>query len=95
MEDNQTSEDKSYDPKAPRKKILTPPGKPEVKESMDAVTPRGKDIKIGFDKRYGMYKVVFPDGGALPKELSGRWTEEARALTAIEMYLANYWKNRT
>ena len=91
MEDNQTSEDKPTF----KKVTLIPPGKPEIKEGMEAVTPRGKDIKIAFDKRYGMYKIVFPDGGALPKELSGRWTEEARALTAIEVYLANYWKNRT
>ncbi len=96
MEDNQTSEDKTpYDPKAPRKQELTPPGKPEPSEGAIAVTPRGKDIKIGFDKRFGMYTVVFPDGGQVPKELSGKWTEEKRCRSAIDTYLANYWKNRT
>lgn len=95
MEDNQTSEDKSYDPNAPRKQVLTPPGKPEPSEGAEAVTPRGKDIKIGFDKRFGMYKIIFPDGGVLPPELEGRWTEEVRAKVAIEAYLQSYWKNRT
>ena len=81
--------------KTTRKQVLTPPGKPEVKEGMDAVTPRGKDIRIAFDKRVCMYKIVFPDGGAVPKELSGHWTEESRAKTAIDLYLDKYWKNRS
>ena len=94
MEDNQTSEDKAYDPKAPRKKVLTPLGKPEAKEG-EHITPRGKDIKVGFDKQYGLYKIIFPDGGALPEELQGRFTEEKRAHGAVKAYLLTYWKNRT
>jgi len=75
--------------------VLTPPGKPEPSEDAVAVTPRGKDIKIVFDKQYAMYLISFPDGGELPPELRGKWTEESRAKTAIDLYLAKYWTNRT
>lgn len=90
-----TTPKQPYDPKAPRKQVLTPPGKPEVKEKMEGVTPRGANIKIDFDKRFGMFKIVFSDGGTVPKELTGMWTEEARAKTAVKLYLDNYWKNRS
>ena len=72
----------------------TPPGKPVAKEG-NFITPRGKDIKVVFDKKYGLYMISFPGGGALPAFLSGKYTEEKRAREAIEQYLKVYWKNRT
>jgi len=44
---------------------------------------------------YGLYTIEIVEGGVLPKELSGKWTEEKRAKEAVERYLEIYWKNRT
>ncbi len=92
MEDNQTSEESK--PISGTTIVPHHRGKPVAKEGQH-ITPRGKDIKVGFDKQFGLYKVVFPEGGELPKELQGRFTEEKRAHEAIEQYLVTYWKNRT
>lgn len=88
MTNNQTTDVK------PRKQVLTPPGKPVSKEEGGSVTPRGKNIEVVFDKIYGLYVIQFTEGGPVPKELSGKWTEEQRAQQAIELYLQKYWKNR-
>lgn len=82
-------------PTKTRKRVLTPPGKPVPKEKDGNITPKGKNIKVVFDKRYGLYVIQFTEGGATPKELSGKWTEEKRALQAIKQYLEKYWKSRS
>jgi hypothetical protein len=75
-----------------RKRVLTPPGKPEPKDDDSFVTPRGGDITIQFDNMYGLYEISM--SGPKPKELSGFFTERKRAEKAVEQYLFNYWKNR-
>ena len=77
----------------PRKQVLIPAGKPEAKE--DAfVTPRGANIEIRFTNT-GLYYVVFTDGGPIPSELSGKWTDRVRAEDAVKDYLDEYWKSRS
>ena len=88
------SEEVSSTPET-RKTVLTPPGKPTPKEGDIAVTPKGKGLKVTFDKKYGMYQVVFSEGGVLPPELDGKWTVEKGAEAAIERYLRGYWKGRS
>jgi hypothetical protein len=78
----------------PRKRVLTPPEKPQPKDEDSFVTPRGMDIEIRQDKIYGLYYIVFTGGGPLPRELQGKFTERSRAEFVIESYLANYWKGR-
>lgn len=77
-----------------KKRVLVPAGKPEPKDENSYVTPRGHDITIENDS-FGMYRVHFPGGGPLPRELQGRFTERWRAELAIERYLKDYWKGRT
>ena len=77
----------------PRKQVLVPAGKPEAKE--DAfITPRGANIEIRFTNT-GLYYVVFADGGSVPVELSGKWTDRVRAEDAVKDYLDEYWKSRS
>ena len=77
-----------FEEKKTRKRVLTPKGKPVPKDKDSYVTPKGADIEVVFDKRFGLYMVNFPSGGKVPKELSGKWTEESRLRVAIESYLA-------
>lgn len=86
MHPNQTTVGK------PRKQVLTPPDKPIVKED-SFVTPRGANIDIRFTNT-GLYYVVFTDGGVLPSELSGKWTDRTLAEEAVKKYLDKYWKGR-
>lgn len=76
-----------------KKRILTPPEKPEPKENV-SVTPRGKEIELKKNIHYGLYYFDM-HGGMLPKELLGFFTEEKRAKHALEMYLNRYWKGRS
>ena len=77
----------------PRKQTLVPPGKPVAKED-GFVTPRGANIEVKFTNT-GLYYVVFTDGGIMPPELSGKWTDRGKAEEAINKYLNEYWKDRS
>lgn len=77
----------------PRKQVLVPAGKPEARE--DAfITPRGANIEIHFTNT-GLYYIVFADGGSVPVELSGKWTDRTKAEDAVKNYLDTYWKSRS
>jgi hypothetical protein len=50
-------------------------------------TPNGKNIEIQRDKSTAQYKIQFTTGGELPLELSGIFTNETYAQTAVNQYL--------
>ena len=50
-------------------------------------TPNGKEIQIFRDKVSAQYKLQFSSGGELPEELTGIFTNELFAETAINKYL--------
>jgi hypothetical protein len=50
-------------------------------------TPNGKEIEIFRDKQSAQYKIQFTSGGELPEELTGIFTNELFAETAINKYL--------
>ena len=50
-------------------------------------TPNGKEIQIFRDKVSAQYKIQFSSGGELPEELTGIFTNELFAETAINKYL--------
>ena len=50
-------------------------------------TPNGKEIQIFRDKASAQYKIQFSSGGELPEELTGIFTNELFAETAINKYL--------
>ena len=50
-------------------------------------TPNGKEIQIQRDPRSAQYFIQFGSGGELPEELSGIFTNELFAQTAINKYL--------
>ena len=86
MEDNQITDDlfaepivekKKHPQKTKNKVTLTPPG-PESK----------KTLKVKYDGQQHMYRIYFEEGGTVPKELSGMYTERSRANLAIDAYHA-------
>ena len=50
-------------------------------------TPNGKEIQIQRDPRSAQYFIQFDSGGELPEELTGIFTNELFAETAINKYL--------
>ena len=50
-------------------------------------TPNGKEIHIQRDPRSAQYFIQFGSGGELPEELTGIFTNELFAETAINKYL--------
>ena len=50
-------------------------------------TPNGKEIQIFRDPVSAQYKIQFGSGGELPEELTGIFTNELFAETAINKYL--------
>jgi hypothetical protein len=50
-------------------------------------TPNGKEIQIFRDRVSAQYKIQFSSGGELPEELTGIFTNELFAETAINKYL--------
>ena len=50
-------------------------------------TPNGKEIQIFRDKQSAQYKIQFGSGGELPEELTGIFTNQLFAETAINKYL--------
>lgn len=50
-------------------------------------TPNGKEIQIFRDSVSAQYKIQFGSGGELPEELTGIFTNELFAETAINKYL--------
>ena len=50
-------------------------------------TPNGKEIQVVRDKQTAQYKIQFGSGGELPEELTGIFTNELFAETAINQYL--------
>lgn len=50
-------------------------------------TPNGKEIQIYRDKVSAQYMIQFGSGGELPEELTGIFTNELFAETAINKYL--------
>lgn len=51
------------------------------------MTHNGKEIKVAFDNKNGLYKVFFGSGGELPEELAGLFTSDKEANIAILKYL--------
>ena len=51
------------------------------------VTPKGKEIKIYQIANTSLFKVAFTDGGQLPEDLSGKWTNPKLAQDAVDKYL--------
>ncbi len=52
-----------------------------------STTPNGKELKIYQVANTSLFKVAFTDGGALPEDLSGMWTNAKLAQEAISKYL--------
>lgn len=50
-------------------------------------TPNGKEVQIYRDTVSAQYKIQFGSGGELPEELTGIFTNELFAETAINKYL--------
>ena len=50
------------------------------------ITPNGKEIEILRDKSTAQYKIQFTTGGELPLELSGIFTNQTYAQTAVNFY---------
>ena len=50
-------------------------------------TPNGKHLKIVKITGSALFGVRFEEGGELPKELTGMWTDAGRAYEAIKLYL--------
>ena len=48
-----------------------------------------KPLVIMHVKQSSLYRVARKGGGHVPKQLSGMWTDSARANAAIEAYNAN------
>ena len=57
----------------------------DVKENK---TPKGKQIEVYSDGRFGMYKIKFTSGGELPKSLDGLFSTTVLAQNAIDVYLS-------
>ena len=51
-------------------------------------TKGGKGIAIKHDDLGTFWRIEFTSGGQLPKELSGRYTNDGEAKFAVEQYLA-------
>lgn len=58
-------------------------------------TPNGKEIQIYRDKVSAQYKIQFTSGGELPEELTGIFTNETFATTAINKYLEKQETKKT
>jgi hypothetical protein len=55
--------------------------------AINSITPNGKELQILRDKSTAQYKIQFTTGGELPLELSGIFTNETYAQTAVNQYL--------
>lgn len=59
-------------------------------EDREYFTSNDKKIKVYRVKNSGLFCINFADGGSLPKELQGMFTNPKRAQERIEDYLANH-----
>lgn len=50
-------------------------------------TSKHKELKIYQVANSSLFKVAFTDGGQLPEDLTGKWTNAKLAQDAIEIYL--------
>jgi hypothetical protein len=55
--------------------------------AINSITPNGKELQILRDKSTAQYKIQFTTGGELPLELTGIFTNETYAQTAVNQYL--------
>lgn len=64
-------------------------GEPARSEWKDTTfeTKGGKKVVVRHDEWGSMWSVLFVPGGQLPPELSGKFTNELRAIQAVEQYL--------
>lgn len=82
--------------KNPHAKVtLEPKGKPEPSTEESSVTPRGMELEVIHDPKWGLYQIGLLTPGQLPQELKGKWTDRKWAEDAIRRYLTNYWKGRS
>lgn len=51
------------------------------------ILPSGKQIAIFKVANTALYRVAFTDGGEVPEELSGMWTDPYKAQLAIKAYI--------
>jgi hypothetical protein len=58
-------------------------------------TPGGKTIQLKYKEGSALIKVEFATGGELPADLSGLFTDEAAANTAVLKYLDRTSKKKS
>lgn len=78
--------------------ILKAQAKEEATEKLDRaaalkanMTPNGRTLVINRVPNTALYRPAFKEGGDLPKELEGMFTDPYRAQDAITVYLNTRW----
>lgn len=59
----------------------------------DLTTPTGRVLGVVMEQQYGLYRIGFVDGkgGALPEEISGKYTKGELARADLNNYLNEMW----
>lgn len=58
-------------------------------EDREFHTKNGKTIKVYRVANSGLFCINFPEGGELPEDLKGMFTNPSKAKAKIERYIAN------
>jgi hypothetical protein len=77
---------------APEEEIEYPTygGIEEIKYPIyDFKTKGGKTIEVYHEQVGTLWAIRFKEGGQLPRELKGKYTTEANAVQAVQLYVAN------
>ena len=62
---------------------------PEIKyDTHTFKTEGGKTVEVYHEQMGTLWAIRFKEGGQLPAELSGKFTSDADARTAVQLYLA-------